>query len=151
MKLSELRPPKGQTRKPKRVGRGMGSGLGKTSGRGEKGQKSRSGYHGKRGFEGGQMPLHRRIPKRGFRNIFKKRWAVVNLDTLAALEATDAITPELLAERGVVRRAGEGLRVLGNGELKHAITVRAHHFSAGARQKIEAAGGKAELIGANAK
>src|SRR5881296_1853751 len=103
MNLSQLSPPKGQTRNPKRVGRGMGSGLGKTSGRGEKGQRSRSGFSQKRGFEGGQMPLHRRLPKRGFHNIFKKRYAVVNLDTLARLERVETITPELLIERGVIR------------------------------------------------
>ncbi len=151
MNLSELRPPKGQVRKPKRVGRGMGSGLGKTAGRGEKGQRSRSGFRHKRGFEGGQMPLHRRVPKRGFHNIFKKKFAVVNLDTLARLEGADTITPELLQERGVFRRLRDGLRVLGDGELSRAVTVRAHHFSQSARRKIEAAGGKAELIGADGK
>ncbi len=146
MNLSQLRPPKGQVRSPKRVGRGMGSGLGKTAGRGEKGQRSRSGFRQKRGFEGGQMPLHRRLPKRGFHNIFKKRFAVVNLETLSRLEGADTITPELLLERGVIRRLRDGLRVLGNGEVGRAVTVRAHHFSENARRKIEAAGGRAEVI-----
>ena len=144
MNLSQLRPPKGQTHKRKRVGRGMGSGLGKTSGRGEKGQRSRSGYSQRLGFEGGQMPLQRRIPKRGFHNLFKKRYAVVNLDTLARVEGAEAITPDLLLERGVIRRLDDGLRVLGNGALARPLVVRAHHFSASARQKIEAAGGTIE-------
>lgn len=148
MNLSELRPPRGQVHKPKRVGRGMGSGLGKTSGRGEKGQRSRSGFSQKRGFEGGQMPLHRRIPKRGFHNIFKKKYAVVNLEALARIKGAKTITPELLLERGVIRRLHEGLRVLGDGELKQGLVIQAHHFSEGARKKIEAAGGKAEVIAA---
>lgn len=147
MNLSELRPPKGQTHKRKRVGRGMGSGLGKTSGRGEKGQRSRSGYSRKRGFEGGQMPLHRRLPKRGFTNVFKKRFALVNVDKLGALEDVDTITPELLIERGVIGKLHDGLRVLGNGELERAVVVRAHYFSESARKKIEASGGRAEVIG----
>ena len=146
MNLSQLRPPKGQVRKPKRVGRGMGSGLGKTAGRGEKGQRSRSGFSQKPGFEGGQVPLHRRLPKRGFHNIFKKKFAVVNLDTLDRVDGAATITPELLKERGVVRRLRDGLRVLGGGEIGRAVTVRAHHFSESARRKIEAAGGKAEVI-----
>ena len=148
MNLSELRPPRGQVRNPKRVGRGMGSGLGKTSGRGEKGQKSRSGYRRKRGFEGGQVPLVRRIPKRGFHNIFKKKFAVVNLDALARVDGADIITPELLQQRGVIRRIRDGLRVLGGGEVGRAVTVRAHHFSESARRKIEAAGGRVEVIAA---
>ena len=147
MNLSQLSPPRGQVQKPKRIGRGMGSGRGKTAGRGEKGQKSRSGFRHKRGFEGGQMPLLRRIPKRGFHNIFKKKFAVVNLDALARLEGVETITPDLLEERGVIRRLRDGLRVLGKGEIGRAVTVRAHHFSAGARRKIEAAGGQAEVIG----
>lgn len=146
MNLSQLRPPKGQTHKRKRVGRGMGSGLGKTSGRGEKGQRSRSGFSQKRGFEGGQMPLHRRLPKRGFTNKFKKRYAVVNLDILARIEGVDTVTPDMLLERRVIRNLNDGLRVLGNGELSRALTVRAHHFSESARKKIEASGGKAEVI-----
>ena len=146
MNLSQLRPPRGQVRKPKRVGRGMGSGLGKTAGRGEKGQRSRSGYSQKRGFEGGQMPLHRRVPKRGFHNLFKKRFAVINLEALGRVADAETITPDLLLERGVIRRLRDGLRVLGQGELVRAVTVRAHHFSASAQQKIEAAGGRAEVI-----
>jgi len=146
MNLSDIRPPKGQTKNPKRVGRGMGSGLGKTSGRGEKGQRSRSGFSQRPGFEGGQMPLQRRVPKRGFHNIFKKKFAVVNVDTLERMEGVDTITPEVLQERGVFRHVFEGLRVLGGGELSRALTVRAHYFSEGAKRKIEAAGGKAELI-----
>jgi len=147
MNLSELRPPKGQVHKPKRVGRGMGSGLGKTAGRGEKGQRSRTGFSQKRGFEGGQMPLHRRLPKRGFTNPFKKRFAVVNLQTLARVEGAGTVTPELLLERGVISGLHHGLRVLGQGEVTQALVVQAHHFSASARKKIEAAGGRAELIG----
>ena len=147
MKLNSLRPPKGQTRKPKRVGRGMGSG-GRRAGRGDKGQRSRSGFSLLRGFEGGQMPLHRRLPKRGFRNIFKKRYAVVNLEILKRLQGVDTVTPELLLERGFIKKLHEGLRVLGDGECKSKITMRAHHFSESARKKIEAAGGKAEVISA---
>lgn len=147
MNLSELRPPKGQVHKPKRVGRGMGSGLGKTSGRGEKGQRSRTGFSQKRGFEGGQMPLHRRLPKRGFTNPFKKRFAVVNVQTLARVADAGAITPQLLLERGVISSLHHGLRVLGQGEVTRALVVQAHHFSDSARKKIEAAGGRAELIG----
>jgi large subunit ribosomal protein L15 len=147
MNLSELRPPKGQVHKPKRVGRGMGSGLGKTAGRGEKGQRSRTGFSQKRGFEGGQMPLHRRLPKRGFTNPFKKRFAVVNVQTLARVADAGAITPQLLLERGVISSLHHGLRVLGQGEVTRALVVQAHHFSESARKKIEAAGGRAELIG----
>ena len=147
MNLSELRPPKGQTHKRKRVGRGMGSGLGKTSGRGEKGQRSRSGYSRKRGFECGQMPLHRRLPKRGFKNVFKKKFAIVNLEKLGAIAGVDTITPQVLMEHRVIGKLHEGLRVLGGGELSRAVVVRAHYFSESARQKIEAAGGKAEVIG----
>jgi large subunit ribosomal protein L15 len=124
----------------------MGSGLGKTAGRGEKGQRSRSGYSQKRGFEGGQMPLHRRVPKRGFHNLFKKRFAVINLEALGRVADAATITPDLLLKRGVIRRLRDGLRVLGQGELGRAVIVRAHHFSASAQQKIEAAGGRAEVI-----
>ena len=148
--LNNLKKPAGATHKKKRVGRGPGSGLGKTAGRGNKGQKSRSGYSGMRGFEGGQMPLHRRLPKRGFTNIFKKEWAEVNLaDLEEAFEAGVEVTPELLAERGLIRRSRSGaVVVLGRGELGKALTVSAHRFSASARAKIEAAGGKAEVLGA---
>ena len=146
--LNNLKKPAGATHKKKRVGRGPGSGLGKTAGRGNKGQKSRSGYSGMRGFEGGQMPLHRRLPKRGFTNIFKKEWAEVNLADLGrAFEEGVEVTPELLAERGLIRRSGRGaVVVLGRGELGKALTVSAHRFSASAREKIEAAGGKAEVL-----
>jgi large subunit ribosomal protein L15 len=143
--LNNLKAPEGATHKKKRVGRGPGSGLGKTSGRGNKGQKSRSGYSGMRGFEGGQMPLHRRLPKRGFTNIFKKVWAEVNV---ADLEAFDAeVTPETLVAAGLVRRSKQGaIAILGQGELKKALTVKAHRFTAGAKQKIESAGGKVEVV-----
>ncbi len=145
MRLNELRPPKGQTHKIKRVGRGMGGG-GRRAGRGDKGQKSRSGYSRRPGFEGGQNPLIRRLPKRGFHNIFKKKYAVVNLESLAGVLDAKIITPELLLEKGVIHKLHEGLRVLGGGEFTGKATVKAHHFSEGAKKKIEAAGGKAELI-----
>lgn len=145
--LNNLKAPAGATHKKKRVGRGPGSGLGKTSGRGYKGQKSRSGYSSKRGFEGGQMPLHRRLPKRGFTNIFKREWAEVNLADLEKFfEAGATITPESLVEKGLIRKSkSSAVVVLGQGELKKAFTVNAHRFSAAARQKIEAAGGKAQV------
>jgi large subunit ribosomal protein L15 len=145
--LNNLKAPEGATHKKKRVGRGPGSGLGKTSGRGNKGQKSRSGYSGKRGFEGGQMPLHRRLPKRGFTNIFKREWAEVNLSDLeVAFEAGATVTPAALVEKGVVRKSRQdSIVILGQGELKKSLTVTAHRFSAAAKQKIEAAGGKAEI------
>jgi large subunit ribosomal protein L15 len=143
MKLHDLTPAKGSKKDKKRVGRGPGSGLGKTAGRGHKGQRSRSGYSRRPGFEGGQMPLVRRLPKRGFTNIFRKEYAVVNLADLAELEGE--ITPELLAETGRVRR-GRMVKVLGDGEITRALTVKAHAFSASAREKIEAAGGTVEEI-----
>jgi large subunit ribosomal protein L15 len=147
MDLSNLKPPAGQKHKQRRIGRGMGSGRGKTSGRGHKGQKAVSGYHLMRGFEGGQMPLHRRLPKRGFSNQpFKKEFAIVNVSRLEKLEG-DEFSPERLVEAGVVKKLGDGLKVLGGGEITRAITVRAHLFSESARQKIEAAGGRAEVIG----
>ncbi len=143
--LNNIKAPEGATHKKKRVGRGPGSGLGKTSGRGNKGQKSRSGYSQKRGFEGGQMPLHRRLPKRGFTNIFKKVWAEVNVGDLDRFEAE--ITPEALVAEGLVRKSKQGaIAVLGEGEIKKALTVKAHRFTAGAKEKIEAAGGTAEVI-----
>lgn len=143
--LNNIKAPEGATHKKKRVGRGPGSGLGKTSGRGSKGQKSRSGYSQKRGFEGGQMPLHRRLPKRGFTNIFKKIWAEVNVTDLDRFEAE--VTPEALVAVGLVRKSKQGaIAVLGEGEIKKALTVRAHRFTAGAKQKIEAAGGTVEVI-----
>ena len=146
MKLHELSPAKGSKHSKKRVGRGPGSGLGKTAGKGEKGQKSRSGYAQRLGFEGGQMPLVRRVPKRGFTNIFKTEYAVVNLSQLAELapEITD-VTPEVLAERGLVR-SGKPVKVLGDGEIGKALKVTANKFSKSARAKIEAAGGSCEEL-----
>jgi large subunit ribosomal protein L15 len=146
--LNNLRAPEGATHKKKRLGRGQGSGLGKTSGRGNKGQKSRSGYSRKRGFEGGQMPLHRRLPKRGFTNIFKREWAEVNLIRLEELfEAGAAVTPEVLVEKGLVRKSlMKSIAVLGKGELSKSLNITAHRFSESAKNKIEAAGGKAEVI-----
>ena len=146
--LNTLRPAKGSTHKKKRVGRGPGTGLGKTAGRGEKGQKSRSGYSAKIGFEGGQMPLHRRLPKRGFTNIFKKRWLEVSLAALEQhFKANEEVTPELLHARGIIKKAKHDVVVLGNGELSKALRVSAHRFTRGAREKIEKAGGSAVEIG----
>jgi len=147
MNLSQLKPPKGQKHKDQRIGHGMGSGRGKYSGRGAKGAKSVSGYSRMRGFEGGQMPLHRRLPKRGFTNIFRKEYAIVNLGRLDALEG-GTFDPGRLLELGAIRKLNHGLKILGSGELKRAITVKAHVFSKSAREKIEAAGGVVEVIGA---
>jgi large subunit ribosomal protein L15 len=146
MDLSNLKPPKGATRNRKRVGRGPGSGLGKTAGRGSKGAQSRSGYKQKRGFEGGQMPLHRRLPKRGFHNPFRVEYAVVNLDDLAAAFAAGAeVTPDVLrAKRLVTTR--QPIKVLARGEIAVALTVKAHKFSGKAAEKIAAAGGSAETL-----
>ncbi len=144
--LSNLRAPKGANSNKKRVGRGMGSGIGKTSGRGHKGQRSRSGSRMMRGFEGGQMPLHRRLPKRGFTNIFRTEYLVLGLDRIAELGETE-LTLEKLTERGVVK-GRKLVKVLANGELTTAVTVHAHKFSAAAQKAIEAAGGRAILIGA---
>jgi large subunit ribosomal protein L15 len=150
--LNNLRPAEGSTHKKKRVGRGPGSGLGKTAGRGNKGQKSRSGYSGKVGFEGGQMPLQRRLPKRGFTNIFKKQWIEVTLATLEnSFDAGDSITPETMHERGVIAKGKRDVVVLGTGELTKALTVSAHRFTKGARAKIEAAGGTVNIISAHHK
>src|ERR671910_2967820 len=136
MNLSDLRPPKGAKHSKKRVGRGQGTGQGVQAGRGHKGAKSRSGFKHKRGFEGGQMPLHRRVPKRGFHNPFRVEYAVVNLDTLGTrFEAGATVTPELLRERGVVR-SDERIKVLGRGDIAVALTVRAHKFSGKAAEKI---------------
>lgn len=146
MKLGELRKPPGSTRKRKRVGRGPGSGHGKTSTRGHKGQKSRSGYKSKAYFEGGQMPLSRRLPKRGFRSPFKREFVIVNLDRLEALTGLERIDPEILQERGIVRKIDLPIKILGGGEIKFAATVAANAFSRSARQKIEAAGGRVEVI-----
>jgi large subunit ribosomal protein L15 len=146
MDLSNLRKPKGATHAKKRIGRGQGSGNGKTAGRGHKGAKSRSGFKHKRGFEGGQMPLHRRVPKRGFHNLFREEYEVVNLDTLGdRFDAGVEVTPELLRERGLVGRSGP-IKVLARGEVGKALTVRAHKFSGKAAEKIQAAGGKAEVL-----
>jgi large subunit ribosomal protein L15 len=146
MDLSNLRPPKGAKHSKKRVGRGQGSGTGVQAGRGHKGAKSRSGFTHKRGFEGGQMPLHRRVPKRGFHNPFREEFQVVNLDTLTErFDAGVEITPELLRERGLIGRAGR-VKVLGRGEVSRALTVRAHKFSGKAAEKIAAAGGTAEVL-----
>ena len=144
MNLSTLRAPKAASEKRKRIGRGMGSGMGKTATRGHKGQGSRSGSRLMRGFEGGQMPLHRRLPKRGFTNIFKKEYAVVNLDRIAAL-GESSVTLELLRKAGLAGK-DDLVKVLGNGELKAAVTVQAHKFSKSAQEKISKAGGKAEIV-----
>jgi large subunit ribosomal protein L15 len=149
MNLSDLKPPAGQTRPKKRIGRGMGSGTGKTSGRGHKGQKAVSGFGQKRGFEGGQMPLHRRLPKRGFTNIFKKEFAIVNLGRLDKLEG-DVFNVDNLTKLGVIHKLGAGLKVLATGQLTRPITIEAHHFSKSAAEKIAKAGGKAQVIGATA-
>ena len=147
MTLSDLQPPKGATHAKKRVGRGYGSGSGVTSGRGHKGQKSRSGYHRKRGFEGGQMPLHRRVPKRGFFNPFRVEYAVVNLDTLdERFEAGTEVTPALLRERGLVRSNAKLVKILARGAIETTLTVKAHKFSQKASEQIAAAGGQTEVI-----
>ncbi|MGE5361562.1 MAG: 50S ribosomal protein L15 [Bacteroidales bacterium] len=147
MDLSNLRPPKGAKQSKKRVGRGQGSGLGVTAGRGEKGAKSRSGFKHKRGFEGGQMPLHRRVPKRGFFNLFRTEYEIVNLDTLATrFEAGTVVTPMLLHERGVISSANCLLKVLARGDVDRALTVHAHKFSGKAAEKIAAAGGTVETL-----
>jgi len=145
VKLSELRPPAGSRHRKVRVGRGIGSKLGKTAGRGNKGQKSRTGYSRRRGFEGGQMPLHRRLPKRGFRNPFGQDYAIVNVGMLNAFAAGDTVTPEQLAARGLVHRPSP-VKILGDGNLQVALTVQAHAFSQSAREKIAAAGGKVEVL-----
>ena len=147
MSLNNLRPPRGAKHSKKRIGRGQGSGQGKTAGRGHKGAKSRSGFKFKRGFEGGQMPLHRRVPKRGFHNPFRVSYEVVNLDTLAGrFEAGAVVTPELLREHGLVPRGTSPVKVLARGDVGKALTVRAHKFSGKAAEKIAAAGGTAEAI-----
>lgn len=146
MRLEDLKPAKGATKKTKRVGRGVGSGAGKTAGKGHKGQKARSGGVKGAGFEGGQMPLQRRIPKRGFTNIFRKEYAIVNLDDLAKVTGPEPVTPEMLKSKGLINDMKDGLKILGTGELKAKLTVRAHKFSKSAMEKIQAAGGKAEVI-----
>ena len=144
--LSNLRPPRGSRHRKVRVGRGIGSKLGKTAGRGNKGQKSRKGYSRRAGFEGGQMPLHRRVPKRGFRNPLGREFSVVNVEALNAFAAGETVTPELLRSRGLVRRAHDDVKILGDGDLKVGLTVRAHAFSKSAQEKIIAAGGKVEVL-----
>jgi large subunit ribosomal protein L15 len=145
--LHNLKPARGATRNRKRIGRGPGSGMGKTATRGEKGQKSRSGYSHREGFEGGQMPLHRRVPKRGFGNArFRKEFACVNLGSLERFEAGTIVTPELLQEKRLIKKLKAGVKVLGKGTLTKALTVQAHRFSAQAQEKITGLGGKAEVI-----
>ena len=145
--LNNLKPAAGSTHKKKRVGRGPGSGLGKTAGRGNKGQKSRSGYSGKVGFEGGQMPLQRRLPKRGFTNIFKKQWTEITLGALdAAFAEGDEVTPDVMHARGVIAKGKRDVVVLGTGEITKPLRVSAHRFTRSAREKIERAGGTATLI-----
>ena len=146
MNLSNLKPPAGQKHKKQRIGQGMGSGRGKYSGRGAKGAKSVSGYSRMRGFEGGQMPLHRRLPKRGFTNIFRKEYAIVNVAALEALEGS-SFDPGKLLELGVIKKLNHGLKILGSGDLTRALTVKAHVFSKSALEKIQKAGGTAEIIG----
>lgn len=146
MKIHELRAPEGATKNPKRKGRGTGSGQGKTAGRGMNGQNSRSGGGTRLGFEGGQMPLYRRIPKRGFTNIWKKEWEIVNVEALNVFDDGTEITPDLLLETGLAKKVVDGIKILGEGTLDKKITVKAHKFSKSAIEKIESAGGKAEVI-----
>jgi len=146
MKIHELTPAPGSTQERKRLGRGIGSGTGKTSGKGHKGQKARSGGGVRPGFEGGQNPLYRRLPKRGFKNVNRKEFAVVNLTDLNAFEAGTEVTPELLLSTGMVKNPKDGIKILGNGELTVNVTVKAHKFSASAVEKIQAAGGQSEVI-----
>lgn len=147
LSLNNLKPTKGSTHKKKRVGRGPGSGLGKTAGRGHKGQKSRSGYSSKIGFEGGQMPLQRRLPKRGFTNIFKKDWIEINLAKIEAnFQSGDEVTPQILHDRGLIKKAKHDLVILGNGDMTKALKISAHRFTKTAREKIENAGGTATDI-----
>lgn len=148
MELHRLKPAPGAVRRRKRIGRGPGSGHGKTATRGNKGQRSRSGHSLKRGFEGGQMPIHRRVPKRGFNNkVFRREFAEINLKQLSRFESGTVITPEDLVRLGLIKRSVHGVKILGNGELKTSLVVKAHKFSAAAIQKIEAAGGTVEVIG----
>ncbi|NME95485.1 50S ribosomal protein L15 [Clostridium cochlearium] len=146
MKLHELKPAERSRKSPKRVGRGTGSGLGKTSARGQNGQNARSGGGVRPGFEGGQMPLYRRLPKRGFTNIFAKKYTAINVDRLNIFENDTVVTPELLIEKGVISKIYDGVKILGNGELDKKLIVKATKFSKAAAEKIEAAGGKVEVI-----
>ena len=146
IELHDLKPSPGATRNRRRRGIGRGSGLGKTAGRGSKGQKSRSGARAKRGFEGGQMPLHRRLPKRGFTNIFRKQIVVVNVGQLQVFGAGSSVSPEVLVERGIIKKVKDGVKILGRGEVSKALNVSAHSFSRSARDKISRAGGAVEEI-----
>ena len=146
MKLHELSPAAGSTKEAKRIGRGHGSGNGKTAGKGHKGQKARSGSGMRAGFEGGQMPLQRRVPKRGFNNIFATKFAIVNVADLDVFEANAVIDTQALQDKGLVKKLYDGVKILGNGDISKSLTVKASAFSEGAKQKIEAAGGKAEVI-----
>src|ERR1700693_2840781 len=149
MNLSKLKPPRGQKHKKQRIGQGMGSGRGKYSGRGAKGARSISGYSIMRGFEGGQMPLHRRLPKRGFTNIFRKEYAIINVGRLEQLEG-EAFDPGRLLELGAIKKLGTGLKILGSGGRPRKLTVKAHIFSKSALEKIQKAGGSGEVIGSEA-
>ncbi len=144
--LNSLSPARGANRKTKRVGRGIGTGHSKTATRGYKGQKSRSGTSIRPGFEGGQMPLHRRLPKRGFHNLFRKEYEIVNLESLSEFEAGAKVNPDTLRERGIVKGRKDGVKILGSGELKHAIHVQTHKISRSALEKIQKAGGTVEMI-----
>jgi len=146
LSINSLKPARGANRKNKRVGRGIGSGHGKTSARGYKGQLSRSGASMRPGFEGGQMPLHRRLPKRGFNNLFRREFLAINLEKLAGFEAGSHVDPEVLKSRGLVKNLRDGIKILGVGQLEHAIHVRAHKFSRSAAEKIQKAGGTIEVI-----
>ncbi|WP_427340476.1 50S ribosomal protein L15 [Caloranaerobacter sp. DY30410] len=146
MKLHELRPNEGSTKARKRLGRGTATGQGKTAGRGQKGQKARSGGGVRPGFEGGQMPLYRRLPKRGFTNRFAKEYVIVNVETLNRFEDNTEVTPELLLETGIIKKVMDGVKILGDGELNKKLTVKAHKFSKSAIEKIEGVGGKVEVI-----
>lgn len=146
MRLHDLKPAAGSRKKPKRVGRGPGSGLGKTSGRGEKGQKSRSGFSRLRGFEGGQMPLHRRLPKRGFTNIFRTEYRTINVERLSGFDSGSVVDPDAMQGAGLLKKGSAMVKVLGNGEIEVGLTVRAHKFTKSAADKIVAAGGKVERI-----
>ncbi len=149
MDLSDLKPSQGSTKNKKRVGRGHGTGQGAQAGRGHKGAQSRSGFKFKRGFEGGQMPLHRRVPKRGFHNPFRTEYAVVNLDVLAdRFDADTVVTPELLREKGLIHSTRQPIKVLARGDVSKKLTVQAHKFSGKAAEKIAAAGGTVEVLGA---
>lgn len=146
MRIEDLKPAEGSRKKDKRVGRGIGSGHGKTSCKGHKGQKARSGGAKGAGFEGGQMPLQRRLPKRGFKNYFAKEYAIVNLKDIMRIKDIDVITPDVLLERGIIKNPKDGIKILGDGEITRPITIKANVFSSAASSKIAAAGGKCEVI-----